>query len=660
MCGINGILSENSMISEKIVQLNGLLRHRGPDDEGYVCLNTRTNEYSAYSGDDSVEPIKRKFPHISTANFKTFNIVLGHRRLSIIDISENGHCPMSDEDGQVWITYNGEIYNYIELRNELKSEGYFFKTQSDTEVIVKSYLKWGEECFKHFNGMWAMAIWDAKKNNLILSKDRFGVKPLYYLNSPDLFAFSSEIKPLLCLTSADQKINDKKIPFFVLYGNRLSTEDTYLKNINSLKPSHYLVYANGSAILKKYYEIPTYINKPKTESQLKEELVELFTDSVRLRFRSDVPVGTCLSGGMDSSSIAAISNKLFGSRLNTFSAVWKQYPECDETIYIDKVNETFGCNENKVEPDPTEFETVFEKLAYYQEIPTEGPGLYPQWYVMQKAKEKVKVLLDGQGGDEVFGGYFGIGTYLRSLIKDKRRREFFKNLNLFLSFVNKDGIHSFTSWLFPGFYNRVVRGHFSEKYKIFNKDIISNIKKKDLYFDVAPPEIEGEYFNNLSRHFITKLTIPTLLHYEDRSSMAHSIESRVPFLDYRLVEFGVNLPPHYLFDKNNTRPLFRKAFENYLPELIAKRKDKLGYPVPFDKWTRNELKEFVNESLTNQNAAVYNYLNQDIVKKNLLRHYKREIDYGWEIWRLLSLEKFLTIDKMVKQKLNEFSKTRTY
>lgn len=654
MCGIIGILTENSVISEKIIQLNSLLRHRGPDDEGYVCLDTRTNKYSAYSGDDSVESIKQKFPHISGANFNAFNIVFGHRRLSIIDISENGHCPMSDENGQVWITYNGEIYNYIELREELKSEGCSFRTQSDTEVIIKSYLKWGEECFKHFNGMWAMAIWDSKINKLILSKDRFGVKPLYYINSTDFFAFSSEIKPLLHLTSHDWKINDKKIPFFVLYGNRLSTEDTYLKNVNSLKPSHYLVYeGNRSAILKKYYEIPSVTNKSKTEIQLKEELVELFTDSVRLRFRSDVPVGTCLSGGFDSSSIAAISNKLFGRGLNTFSAVWNQHAECDETVYIDKVNETFGCLENKVEPDPCEFETVFEKLAYYQEIPTEGPGLYPQWYVMQKAKKKVKVLLDGQGGDEVFGGYLGRGAYLRSLIKDRNVKEFIKNMNLFTSFLNKNGFHSFTGWLFPGLYDKIVRGYLSEQYKIFNKDVLSAVKKKDLYFDVTPPHYSGSYLNNLSRHFITKLTIPTLLHYEDRSSMAHSIESRVPFLDYRLVEFGVNLPANHLSNKNNTRPLFRKAFENYLPELIVKRKDKLGYPVPFNEWTRNILKEFVCDTLLNPNAAVYNYLNRDMIEKNLLRHFKKEIDYGWEIWRILSLEKFLSLDKMIKIEIEQ-------
>ncbi len=653
MCGINGIISASPDITQKIVQLNYLIRHRGPDDEGFVCVNTQTKEYSQFSGDDSVESIKQKFPHISGANFKNFDLVLGHRRLSIIDISDKGHCPMGDENKQVWITYNGEVYNYIELREELKSLGFIFKTQSDTEVVINSYLKWGEDCFTHFNGMWALAIWDATKRKLILSRDRFGVKPIYYFFASNFFAFSSEIKPLLHLNTKNWEINDKKIPFFVLYGNRLNTEDTYIKSIKSLKPSHYLVYEKGTLAIKKYYKISFYSYTGKTENHLKEELINLFTDSIKLRFRSDVPVGTCLSGGFDSSSIAAISNKLFGDGLNTFSAVWNKHAECDETIYIDKVNETFGCHENKVEPDPGEFETVFERLTYYQEIPTEGPGLYPQWYVMRKAKEKVKVLLDGQGGDEVFGGYLGRGAYLRSLIKDRKVKEFLKNMNLFSSFFSKNGFHSFTGWLFPGFYDKIVRGHLSEQWRIFNKGILSTVKKEDLYFDVTPPNYSSSYLNNLSRHFIKNLTVPTLLHYEDRSSMAHSIESRVPFLDFRLVEFGVNLPSYHLSDKNNTRPLFRKAFENYLPELIVKRKDKLGYPVPFNEWTRNILKEFVSDFLLNPNAAVYTYLNKGIIEKNLLKHFKKEIDYGWEIWRILSLEKFLSLDKMVKLEIKQ-------
>lgn len=644
MCGINGILSGKTEINKKIVRLNNFLKHRGPDDEGYVCINTSAGTFSVFSGDDSIDCIKKNYPGIDSSNIDDYNLVLGHRRLSIIDLSEGGHGPMSDEHGTVWVTYNGEIYNYIELREELKSYGYSFRTQSDTEVLIKSYLKWGTDCFSRFNGMWAIGLWDSRTKKLILSRDRFGIKPLYYTKTDSHFAFSSEIKPLLFLNIPSNELNEKLISFFVLYGNRLNSEETYITGIKSLPPSHYLEFSSGKTEIKKYYNIPVIFENNKTEEQLKEELVYLFSDSIRLRFRSDAAVGTCLSGGFDSSSIAAFSNKIFGTGLNTFSAVWS-YEDCDESKYIDIVNNEYHCIPNKIEPPADDFESSFDKLCRSQEIPTEGPGLYPQWYVMQKAHGKVKVLLDGQGGDEVFGGYFLIGAYLRSLIRDKKFSDMYSNIPEYLSFFRKRGIHGFASWMFPRFYNKLVRNFPAQRFKILNKDILKSVSRKDLYHDIVPPELHRNYLNNLSHHFITQLSIPTLLHYEDRSSMAHSIESRVPFLDYRLVEFGVNLPAQYLAVKDMSRPLFRKAFENYLPAQIISRKDKLGYPVPFDKWTRNNIKKYVVDTLTDPYALIFKYLDRELVGKNLRQHFKKEIDYSWDIWRLLSFEKFLELIK---------------
>lgn len=642
MCGIIGILTQDLAAKKSAVSLNKLLRHRGPDDEGYVLINTAGKKHVSYCGSDSVEPVKQKLHHISKADYNNYDLIFGHRRLSIIDLSENGHCPMSDENGNIWITYNGEIYNYVELRDELKSFGFKFRTGSDTEVIIKSYLVWGEDCFARFNGMWAFALWDSNSGKLILSRDRFGIKPLYYVLNDNYFAFSSEIKPLLELLSPQNPINDKSIPFYILYGNRFNREETYVKNIKTLKASNYLVYQTGTIKIKQYYQIPILESNQKSEEQLKKELLELFIDSVKLRFRSDVQVGTCLSGGFDSSGIAAVSHILFGEGLNTFSAVWS-YKECDESKYIDLINKNYGCTGNKIEPSPEEFESVFEKLCYFQEIPTEGPGLYPQWYVMKKAKEKVKVLLDGQGGDEVFGGYFIHGTFLRSLIRDKKFSSVLSNMDLLYGLLKKNGIMGFSNWLFPDLYNKTVRRLFSEKFKVLNNNILAKVKKEDLYNDITPPRLYNNYLNNLSYHFITNLTIPALLHYEDRSSMAHSIESRVPFLDYRLVEFGVNLSPHHLAEKKHTRPLYRSAFENILPHQIINRKDKLGYPVPFNKWTRNNIKEYVLDILSNPNSEIFSYIDKKYLDKNLSRHFKEEIDYSWEIWRLLSFEKFLIL-----------------
>lgn len=642
MCGINGIITNIESSKRKIIKMNDLVKHRGPDDEGYVLINSETNNIKQLSGNDSIPYIKDNYTNINTSNFKDFDVLLAHRRLSIVDLSENGHCPMSDAGENIWITYNGEIYNYIELRAELIQHGFKFRTLSDTEVIINSYLKWGFDCLNKFNGMWAFAIWDKRSKILFLARDRFGVKPLYYTFTNNFFAFSSELKPLT-LHSNSLGINNTKIPFYLIYGNRLNTEETYLNGIYSLPASNYLIYKDGNTSLKEYYDIKKH-KVTLSEEQLKSKIVELLEDSIKLRFRSDVPVGTCLSGGFDSSSIVSLASNNGINKIETFSAVWEE-KNCDESFYIDIVNQEFECIPNKVYPNEEEFEEVFKKICYYQEIPTEGPGLYPQWYVMAKAKEKVKVLLDGQGGDEVFGGYFQISAYLMSIVKDRRFLKLFSESGNFLQFLNKNGMHSLSNWLFPRQYAYLTRSKFSSKFDILNKEFLKSVDQSTLYFDIEPSKFFGNYLGNLSYHFIRNVTIPTLLHYEDRSSMAHSIESRVPFLDYRLVELGVNLKPEYLSHKGTSRPLYRKALKPYLPDDIVNRKDKLGYPVPFSEWTKGSLKNFIQDSLFSENNYLFDYINKKQLEINLKNHNSGIKDYSWEIWRLLSFKYFLELFK---------------
>ncbi|MEO8512657.1 MAG: asparagine synthase (glutamine-hydrolyzing) [Ignavibacteria bacterium] len=641
MCGINGIITANNDLKKKINKANDLLQHRGPDDEGYVVIECSGSSAERFSGKDSTEAIKHKYPPFNISDDNSKSVILAHRRLSIIDLSENGHCPMCDQSSNIWITFNGEIYNYIELREELIGYGFTFKTHSDTEVIINAYLKWGFECLNKFNGMWAFAIWDKRTKILFMARDRFGVKPLYYVKNDTYFAFSSELKPLTVYNTNCTEINSDKIPFFLIYGNRLNTEETYLKDIFSLPASHYLVYKDGKISISQYYDVKVH-SEGLNEEQLKHRIVELLEDSIKLRFRSDVPVGTCLSGGFDSSSIVSLASENHSNSIETFSAVWNE-KECDESFYIDIVNNKFGCNANKVIPKEDEFESIFTKLCYYQEIPTEGPGLYPQWYVMAKAKEKVKVLLDGQGGDEVFGGYFQMGAYLRGILRDKSFIKMFGESGSYLKFFNKNGLHSFSSWLFPKQYGYLTRSKFSAKFDIFNRDFIRNIDKESLIYDVEPPKKFGNYLGNLSYHFIVNMTIPTLLHYEDRSSMAHSIESRVPFLDYRLVELGLNLKTSYLSHKGVSRPLYRKALRPFLPDEVVNRKDKLGFPVPFSAWTRGSLKTFIEESLITNGNLLFDYLDKKTLELNLKDHYNGNKDYSWEIWRLLSLKYFINL-----------------
>ncbi|NOS84493.1 MAG: asparagine synthase (glutamine-hydrolyzing) [Ignavibacteria bacterium] len=642
MCGINGIITEDSVLKRNIIRANNLIRHRGPDDEGYIFIDTHSGNYRQFSGSDSSRAIKEKYPLISFKNERSKEAVLAHRRLSIIDLSENGHCPMSDPDGNIWLTYNGEIYNYIELREELRSAGYRFRTNSDSEVIINSYLHWGTECLNRFNGMWAFAIWDNVKKILFIARDRFGVKPLYYTDSGNYFAFSSEMKPLASYSELNISINRKKIPFFLLYGNRLNNEETYLEGIRSLPGSHYLIHENGNTKITRYYDIEKKEQSSLNESELISSIVILLEDSVSLRYRSDVPVGTCLSGGFDSSSIVSLASGAGKKNIETFSAVWNE-KECDETYYIDIVNKRFNCSPNKVVPQESEFPEVFKELCYYQEIPTEGPGLYPQWYVMKKAKEKVKVLLDGQGGDEVFGGYYQMGAYLRGVLRDRNLFRIASESGNFMKFFNKNGIHSFISWLFPRQYGYMTRSKLSARYDIIKPDLLNEIDRDSLYFDVEPSRKFGNYLSSLSYHFIRNMTIPTLLHYEDRSSMAHSIESRVPFLDYRLVELGVNLSSKYLSYNGESRPLYRKAMKDHLPPEVVNRKDKLGFPVPFAKWTYGSLKEQINDELLNGNSTIFEYINKSALERNLKGHFEKKKEYSWEIWRMLSLNNFLKL-----------------
>lgn len=644
MCGINGLITRNNELKRKTADMNTLLRHRGPDDEGFVLIDSATASVKQCAGNDSITSVKEKFPHINNTSLENYDVILGHRRLAIIDLSDNGHGPISDPEGKIWLNFNGEIYNYIELRAELKALGHIFRTETDSEVIINAYKQWGKDCLNKFNGMWGIAIWDSYKKELFLARDRFGVKPVYFSHNKEYFGFSSEIKPLAMLMNTSLEVNNEKIPFFIFYGNRLNNIDTYIKKICSLQASHYLIYKDGNIKINRYYDIDVFKHQEDNEEQLKEKVVNLLQDSIKIRFRSDVPVGTCLSGGFDSSSIVSLSSGLNINKLMTFSAVWNE-KECDESYYIDLVNDRFGSISNKVIPKPEEFQKVFSELSYHQEIPTEGPGLYPQWYVMSMAKGKVTVLLDGQGGDEVFGGYFLMGAYLRGVIRDRKLKGVLSEFKAFRQFLNKNGIHSFASWLFPRQYTRITKTRLSDKFKILNKNILGSIDQTQLEHDLEPPKKFNSYINNLSYHFVTSYTIPTLLHYEDRSSMAHSIESRVPFLDYRLVELGLNLKPNFMSHKGISRPLFRKALQPFLPDEVVNRKDKLGFPTPFASWTKTILKDFISDTLLNKNALIYEFIDSRQIYLNLTAHFTGMRDYSWEIWRMISLEYFLRLYK---------------
>lgn len=579
MCGINGITFRD----EKAIKLmNNTLKHRGPD----------ALQYKLFS-----------------------NLSLGHARLSIIDLTVAGNQPMT-KFGYT-IVFNGEIYNYIGLKEELITKGYKFTTKTDTEVILAAYDFWGKDCLNKFNGMWAFAIYNPKKEELFLSRDRFGVKPLYYSISDNKLVFSSEIKPILKL-GIKKEPNIKTISSYLIKGIIDYDKNTFFENIYNLEPGHYITWnlKNSKYSIKKYYSIK--LNKIKiSEKQAESKIQELLEDSIRLRHRSDVEVGCCLSGGLDSSTIVGISEKLFHNhKLKTFSAVFPG-SKINEEKYMDIVSKKINVKNYKTKPKYTDLLKDVNDLIYYQEEPFGSTSIYAQYRVMKLVSEnKVKVLLDGQGADELFAGYHTyFPSYINQLIKEKRINEI---------------IGSTLFWKYFLFYMR------SNPKKITNK--ILKINSSKLYKlkcqGITIPKYVDEYML-----LCMKTNLKSLLKWEDKNSMRFSIESRVPFLDYRLVEFAFSLPYYYKIKNFETKYIFRKAIKDYIPKEIIDRKDKIGFATPENEWFKTkEFNKFVKDIIYSESFKSRPYWNYKEIQKIYL---KKNKEYYSNIWRIINTELWL-------------------
>ncbi|MBK8549838.1 MAG: asparagine synthase (glutamine-hydrolyzing) [Ignavibacteria bacterium] len=428
MCGIFGVLNfdEVSVNYSSLQDAVNIIKHRGPDDEGYAVFNTYKKTYEEKYGDTSAI---KKGTHILSQSSGVFNLALGFRRLSILDLSVNGHQPFFNNEKNICIIFNGEVYNYIEIREELISKGYSFHTGTDTEVIMNSYIEWGEDCLSRFNGMWGMALYDMRKNVLFCTRDRFGVKPFYYYKDDKRFVFASELKAIIEYFKSDssfkKEANEEIVYDYLIHSFADHTENTFIKNIKHLPPSHFLKIHNREFSLKKYFSIE--INKEmgkydaKKFERLSNEFSELMFDSVKLRLRSDVAIGTCLSGGLDSSTIVSIINKFLtgdrnvnrqqiGDKQKTFSAVYDD-ASIDERNFIEEIVRATNCDSHYVFPDKKDLDkSIFAKdvddFIYQLDEPIVSTSPFALYNVMRLAgQNKVTVLLDGQGGDETLGGY---------------------------------------------------------------------------------------------------------------------------------------------------------------------------------------------------------------------------------------------------------------
>lgn len=560
MCGISGIISKrNAPVSPGLIKkVSDLVIHRGPDSEGF------------YFG----------------ANF-----ALGHRRLSILDLSDHGHQPM-EYLNRYWITYNGEVYNYLEIRKELETLGYVFRSGTDTEVILAAYDRWGYECLNRFNGMWAFALYDAKEKTLFFARDRFGIKPLYYLETPGQFAFGSEIKQLLALQSG-ARANRRVVIEALLTLNDGHTEDTYFEGIKSFPQAHYGYYDLSTHRLKtvRYYELK--VNDAYKMLSLEEaasQVSGLFHDAVRLRLRADVQVGTCLSGGMDSSAVSGVASQLYHADSNgRFVGIHAKSTEArtDESAFADAAARHLGVELHTVEPRLSDFTSTVDELVTTQEEPFVSCSMFMGWHVFQKAKSiGCKVMLNGQGGDEVLLGY---ERYFSALLQSLSWTRFMPEA---VKQAQSSGLSTAQILLNYLYFTRpALRALVLKRRSVLREEC-----KKAHYFETIA--LSAEKFRRIDAmqiHEISVLQLPHLLRYEDRNSMRHSIETRLPFLDYTFVECCLSLPSEYKIRDGWTKYIFRKAMENILPPEIVWRRNKFGFEAPQKEWVEGSRERITKE-----------------------------------------------------------------
>ncbi|MFN8490930.1 MAG: asparagine synthase (glutamine-hydrolyzing) [Caldilineaceae bacterium] len=656
MCGIFGVWQPKDapVNLAYLQQATNALRHRGPDDEGYLLVDTARGHTVACRGADTDPQLA--LPPLTAFSSEAFDLALGFRRLAILDLSPAGHQPMVSANGRFWMVYNGEVYNYLELRQELAGCGHTFHTGADTEVILAAYSQWGADCLKRFNGMWAFAIWDQAAQTLFLARDRFGIKPLYYtadsLVEPQRFAFASEIKALVGAHGLPFQPSGKQIYRYVLAGLLPNPQgrETFFEHVFSLPPGHYLVVNRQAVTVQQYWTLP-YAEQaacPDNVAGMVAAYRDQFTDAVRLHLRADVPVGTCLSGGVDSSSLVCTMNQLLspvanGHQQQTFSAVYTTTGRYNERAYIEKVVASAHVAGHLTFPTVERLQAELEKLVWHQDEPFLSPSPFAQWCVMQKAHEQgVTVLLDGQGADETLAGYRPYGVFLRSLFHPARIGQLRGTLH---------DIQQVTALSSRSLLRETLLSSLPEQFFIALRERWWQLRGAQAIFR---PEFaqqwktsvtDGYYQHaaDLSKHLEYGLLIglPHLLRYEDRNSMAHSIEARVPFLDVRLVELSFNQAAPLRIYQGWTKWILRKAMEGSVPPEVLWRKDKVGFETPQEEWMTALLAQEAN--LLGDNALSGEFLELPVVRQRLQTMLQERKPNRSLLWRLINLEIWLRV-----------------
>jgi len=619
MCGITGITGSEKQLLGRMM---GAISHRGPDQHGMLV-------------DDAVS--------------------LGHQRLSIIDVSEKGKQPIHNEKKDIWIIFNGEIYNYQWLKNKLEAKGHRFYTETDTEVMVHAYEEYGASCVKYFNGDFAFCIYDQKNASLFLARDRLGIKPLYYAEHNGQFMFSSEIKSLLENKDFERKVNKKALDQFMAYRHTFGRE-TMFDNIFRVLPGECLQYNLKTKELGKwiFWDVNTSSENisSRSDEQLVAEFRQLFEDSVRLRLRSDVPLGAFLSGGLDSSSIVAMMSTIkkqgeWKEPIKTFS-VGFGYEETDETKFARQISDTFGT-EHKEFIVPASTSKIMPKIAWHCDEPLADPALIPVYILSEQAKKDVTVILTGDGGDEVFCGY----EQEKFLQKLSPLKYVPKPFRVSAGAVFRNLPSSMFTKVFK--YSKAMG---SEGMKRAG-NVIANIENLDKSYkeivsicsasersailtntqqdSVLISQKNAPFLNKLLYHELKTLLPENMLMKTDRMTMAHAIEGRVPFLDHRLVEFSYSLPSHLKLNGTTEKYIIRKAMGDLLPKQNLERKKQRFY-VPIDKWIKEDLLPQIEPMLSKSAIEQQGLFKHDAIKKMLDKFSTSQLFYARQLWSVLSFQ----------------------
>lgn len=619
MCGIAGQISLKNesipLLERQINTMSSLLAHRGPDGQGkWISENKKVG--------------------------------LGHRRLSIIDLSESAAQPMHGLNGSV-ITYNGEIYNYPELRQSLANH-WQFRSKSDTECILAAYERFGDECLNELRGMFAFALWDDRKQRLFCARDRFGIKPFYYAVVDEVFYFASEAKALIPFLP-EIRTNEAALAEYLTFQYTIG-EKTLFDGIKQLLPGHALAVEDGKIRVWRYWDVSFDIDFDHSPAYFQRRLNELLEESVSFHGRSDVPVGSYISGGIDSSLIYGLARDNPSSSRFGFHGRFTEYPGYDESHYAKIAANHGGGTLQTIDINAEDFRRHVEQVIYHLDFPVAGPGSFPQFMVSKLAAEHVKVVLGGQGGDEIFGGYARyVVAYFEQCIKAAIDGHY-KDGNYVVtieSIVPNLGLLREYKPLMKKFWSEGLFEPMDQRYfRLVNRstDMKEEIdwaalNMQRVFDDFSaifnnPSNVKKEAYFDKMTHFDFKCQLPALLQVEDRMSMAHGLESRVPMLDHALIEFAATVPADVKFKGGNMKYLLKEVFAKNIPSEILKRRDKMGFPVPLKEWFEGDLKDFAMDIFRTMASKHRPYINSDAVLKN----FGTEARFSRKTWGLLSLE----------------------